>query len=166
MRNELEDLRKERADLSAQVQSLRVTVAELKAENLRLKQQNQFLMNRMFGRASEKLDSRQMELLLNLSAVEVTIPVVETLLPPLPARRRVKRERKPRLAEHLPTEDIIIDPEEVKQSPELYVLIGEEITQEFDVVPPKYFRRRFIAASTRTRQIGNSRRFWRHYRPG
>lgn len=142
MRDELETLRKENAELKAGFKALQSLVDELRAENHYLKEKNQCLLNRMYGRSSEKLDDRQLELLLGLPKSEIT--AIEVILPPLPARRRVRRARKPRLGDNLPTEDIIIDPEEVKQTPENYVQIGEEITQEFDVILPKYFRRRFI----------------------
>lgn len=149
MRNELERLRKENAELKARFSALQSSVEELRTENARLKQLNQLLLSQRYGRSSEKLDTRQMELLLGLSAADETIK--EKLLPALPARRRVKRVRKPRFADDLPTEDIIIDPEEVKQAPQDYVQIGEEITREFDVVPPKYYCRRFIRRKYKTK---------------
>ena len=144
MQNKLKKLEKENAELRAQLQSMQSAFAELQLENAELKRRNQYLLLQMYGRTSEKMDSRQMELLLGLPGIEEETEIEETLLPPLPARRRTRRERKPRIAEHLPTEDVIIEPEEVKQAPQDYVLIGEEITQELEVVPPKYFRRRFI----------------------
>jgi transposase len=61
--------------------------------------------------------------------------------PPAP---RTRAARKPRIPENLPTEDIVIEPDEVSADPQAYQCIGEEITQELDLIPPKYFRRRFI----------------------
>ena len=48
------------------------------------------------------------------------------------------------MPEDLPTEDIVIDPEAVKKDPAGYQCIGEEVTEELDVVPTRYFRRRII----------------------
>jgi len=48
------------------------------------------------------------------------------------------------MPEDLPTEEIIIEPEAVKQDPSGYQCIGEEVTEELDVVPTRYFRRRII----------------------
>ena len=139
----IEELRKRNAVQEEQIADLLKQLQALLAENKVLKQKNDFLLHRMFGRASEKLDSRQMELLLGLKPAEIAD---EPKLIPLPValRRQARRERKPRIPENLPTEDIVIDPEEVKAAPQAYRLIGEEVTQELDVIPPKYFRRRYI----------------------
>jgi len=37
-----------------------------------------------------------------------------------------------------------VDPEAVKQDPSAYLCIGQEVTEELDVVPTRYFRRRII----------------------
>ena len=140
MASELARLQAEKQELLSLVQSLQATIAQLETDNKLLKDQKQFLLGRLFGRSSETLDSRQMELLLGL----VAAPVEEPPCPPALVPRRSSRARKPRLPADLPTEDIIIEPEEVQQAPAAYRLIGEEITQELDYVPPKYFRRRFI----------------------
>lgn len=144
MRNELQTLRTENQALQEQVRILTDTVAVLQAENKALHQKNQHLLSQLFGRSSERLDPRQMELRLGLTPTEAETVPAELPPPAQPSRPRVRRVSKPRMADDLPTEDIIIDPEEVKLSPEAYELIGEEITQELDVVPPKYYRRRFI----------------------
>lgn len=144
MRNELQKLRAVNQAQQEQIRILTATVAALQAENKSLHQKNQHLLNQLFGRSSETLDPRQMELLLGLPPTDAA-PVPATLPPAQKvARPRVRRASKPRMADDLPTEDIIIDPEEVKLSPEAYELIGEEITLELDVVPPKYYQRRFI----------------------
>lgn len=134
------------------VDNLRLTIAEQAAQIEKLKQENQvlksrlqFVLRRLFGRASEKLDSRQLELTLGLKADPLAaIPKEPKSAPRLSATPRPKRERKPRLPEDLPTEEVVIEPEEVKANPAAFRRIGEEVTQELDYVPPKYFRRLLI----------------------
>ena len=58
--------------------------------------------------------------------------------------RSPRPARKPRIPDDLPTEDILIEPDEVTADPQAYRCIGEEVTQELDMTLPKYFRRRFI----------------------
>jgi len=137
MKGELAELRKQNAEQAAQID-------RLLAENLLLSRKVQFLLKRMFGRKSEKLERHQLEFL--LGGLGDTSPDNEDPPPctPQPPRPRRRRERKPRLPEDLPTEDVVIDPAAVKQDPGGYQCIGEEVTEELDVVPTRYFRRRII----------------------
>lgn len=126
------------AELSALVQTLQI-------ENKLLRQKVQVLLKRLFGRKSEKLSPDQLELLLSLGEASVEPESEEASEePPSLPRRTPRRERKPRLPENLPVEEVLIDPEEVKQKPEAYRLIGQEVTEELDVNPARYFRRRII----------------------
>ena len=137
----VKELKERNADLRKQLQML-------EAENKILKQKNDFLLHRLFGCASEKLDAGQLELLLGIPEAEVLPRSDVSPLSSTP-RQRSKRARKPRIPDNLPTEDIFIDPEAVRLSPEDYRLIGEEITREIDVIPPVYYIRRYIPANTR-----------------
>jgi transposase len=44
----------------------------------------------------------------------------------------------------LPVEEVVIEPEEVLADPEAFKRIGEEVTEELDVVPTKFFKRRIV----------------------
>jgi transposase len=131
------------ADLKALVESQQGQIQQLIQENKLLYQKIQLLMGRMFGRKSEKLNDAQLELLLGELGIK---PKDKDDDPPpsdpKPGKRRGKR--KPRMPEDLPTEEIVIEPDDVKASPENYQRIGQEVCEELDVVLPKYFRRRII----------------------
>lgn len=118
----------------------------LRAENKLLREKVKYLLKKMFGAKSEKLSDDQLMLMLGMQ--EASIPTDDEPDPdndPRPSnRKRGNRESKPRLPADLPTEDIVIEPEEVKQNPSGYRKIGEEITEELDVTPTQYFRRRII----------------------
>jgi transposase len=117
-------------------------IEQLVAENRLLSRKLQFLLKRLFGRKSEKLNRNQLELL--LSGLDDSPPDDTPPPAPQPPRSRRRAERKPRLPDDLPTEDVVIDPEAVKEDPEAYQCIGQEVTEELDVVPTRYFRRRII----------------------
>lgn len=120
-------------------------IKELLEQNRVLSQKVQFLLKRLFGRKSETLNPAQLELLLSgLGGREDNEPDPPPSPPSCPRPRRAQRERKPRMPEHLPVEDVVIDPEAVKLDPGAYQCIGEEVTEELDVVPTRYFRRRII----------------------
>ena len=93
-------------------------IRELQAQNQLLTRKVQLLLQRLFGRKSEKIDPAQLEMLLGGLSRNPADDEEDPPPDPPPSRpRRNNRERKPRLPEDLPTEDIVIDPEEVKQNP-------------------------------------------------
>jgi len=122
-------------------------IEQLKVENKLLNEKIQFLMKKLFGKSSEKLNPDQLQLALEelnelQQALEATVeePVEQEA-----AARRVKRKPlEARLPRDLPTETVVIVPDEVKASPELYKKIGEERLVELDVVPTRFFRREII----------------------
>src|SRR5690606_12768220 len=99
--------------------------AELRQENALLRQKIDLLVKRVFGSSSEKLDPKQLELLLgkdHASSEKEEAPSTSSLLLlPAPEPEREKRAaRKPRphrIPENLPCIDQILEPEEVKTAP-------------------------------------------------
>jgi transposase len=136
-------MQKALSELQKQVTSLASALHAAEVENKLLREKVQFLMKRLFGRSSEKMDPTQLMLEMLNSGIEPPDDDPPPPSPP-PSSRRAPRERKPRIPDHLPTEDVIIEPDEVKEDPSAYQQIGEEVTQELDVVPARYFRRRII----------------------
>jgi transposase len=130
----------------------------LQAENERqsqeiklLKEKIDLLIRRLFGSKSEKLDAAQLELLLkdldlgkaaaSAEKAEAT-PNVEALKPV--ARASAKKQRRERWPKDLSVEQEVIEPAEVKDNPEAFRCIGEEITEMLDYQPAKFFRRQII----------------------
>jgi transposase len=54
------------------------------------------------------------------------------------------KPREARVPEHLPAVDEVIEPDEVVADPEAWRSIGEEITEQLDYKPARFFRRRII----------------------
>ena len=131
-----EELRLVREDLDAARQEIKL-----------LRQKLDALARRMFGKSSEKLDSAQMELLLDgmeeIKAVEAAAAQA-ALEPKQKVDAARPRERGPRVPEHLPVREIILDPEEVKAAPAEWTCIGEEVSEQLDYTPGSFTRLRTI----------------------
>jgi transposase len=128
-------------------------IAALEAENKLLREKIDLLIRRIFGAKSEKLSPAQLELL--LTGMESPSPGKDEAsssvrtgdtLEALPAEHPVsgKGPRPPRLPEHLPVEEEIVDPDIVRVQPELWRCIGEEVTEQLDYEPARFVRRRLI----------------------
>jgi transposase len=133
------------AELSEQLRQSREENDALRLENRLLRQKLDALARRIFGKSSEKLNAAQLELLLDgmeeIAAVNATA-APQPQSPQTPARK--ERERGPRLPEHLPIKEIIIEPQEVQAAPEQWRCIGEEVTEQLDYIPGSFRRLRLI----------------------
>ena len=90
-------------------------VACLEKENALLREKIDQLLRKLFGTKSEKLDPEQ--LLLLLQGLDAPGKVPEPVAAEAPRRSTVPsppRERGPRLPEHLPVIEEVIEPEQVK----------------------------------------------------
>jgi hypothetical protein len=123
------------AQKDAQIQQLQAENQRQSQEIKLLKEKVDLLIRRLFGAKSEKLDAAQLELLLSqadsgkadASAEKAEAsPIVETLKPA--AKRALKNQRRERWPEELAVEQEVIEPEEVKDNPEAFRCIGEEVT--------------------------------------
>ena len=133
-------------------------IRQLEADNQRqsqeiklLKEKVDLLIRRIFGTKSEQLDVAQLELLLkeaesgkaDASAEKAEAnPIVEFSKPAL--RRAEKNQRRERWPQELAVEREVIEPEQVKDNPEAFRCIGEEVTEMLDYQPAKFFRRQII----------------------
>lgn len=131
-------------------------IEELLAQNGLLRGKVDALIRRYFGKKSEQIDVRQLELLLagltqkreepvQNQAASVSAPA-KNASKPLPTRRR--RE----LPENLPVERIEVEPAEVTSAPDLWKRIGEEVTEELDYTPGQFSRRLYVRAKYVRRQ--------------
>ena len=132
------------AQLSEQLQQCQEALALAQRENALLRQKLDALARRMFGVSSEALNPAQLQLLLQLPELAAT-PVES---PPAPAvakeRQPARKPRAPRLPEHLPVIEEVIEPEPVKQKPQDWRWIGQEVSEQLDFEPARFLRRRTI----------------------
>lgn len=114
-----------------------------------LKQKIDLLVRRIFGAKSEKLNAAQLELLLlqeeSLGKAPASAAVADCWeAEPRRSSRPRCRERAPRLPQNLPVVDQVIDPEPVQADPQAWRHIGEEVSEQLDYEPARFFRRRLI----------------------
>jgi transposase len=113
-----------------------------------LRQKLDALARRLFGSSSEKLDPAQMQLLLEgleeIAAAGEVKPD-EVFAVEVPGKAPTEHApRRPRLPEHLPVKETIIDPEVVKAHPEQWIRIGEEVSEQLDYTPASFVRLRLV----------------------
>ncbi len=121
---------------------------QLKTEIRLLQEKVQYLMKKLFGRSSEKLDPDQLQLALEeLRGVQEALGLAEAKAEeaeePQENKESRRGKRKPldaRIPEDLPTEVIVIEPDEVMENPELWEKIGEERSEQLDVTPTRFFK--------------------------
>jgi transposase len=139
------------AQKDAQIQQLQAENQRQSQEIKLLKEKIDLLIRRLFGVKSEKLDATQLELLLSqaeLGKADASAekaeasPIVETLR--AVGKRPDKKQRRERWPEELAVEQEVIEPEEVKENPEAFRCIGEEVTEMLDYRPARFFRRQII----------------------
>lgn len=118
------------AELTRQLEAALSALKAVQQENALLRQKVDLLVKRVFGSASERLAPGQLELLLALS--ETPAAVVPAEKPAAPSVVRPQKERAPRLPEHLPVVEEILDPEPVKAAPGEWRRIGEEVSEQLD----------------------------------
>ena len=136
-------------------QRLTQEVETLRLENKLLREKVDLLVRRIFGKSSEGIDEQQLMLMLqgdepakkdiasgsDAAGLEAELEQGEKEL----KAKTPRGERKPRIPDDLPvSEEIIVDPEEVKTTPQAYRQMGEEITEQLDYTPAKFSKRRII----------------------
>jgi transposase len=128
-------------ELARQLEECQEALAQSRRENELLRQKIDLLIRRVFGSSSERLDKTQLELLLQLSESS-TLTTHE--VPPAASPKRSCRQRTLRLPENLPVVEETIDPEPVKQKPQDWRCIGQEVSEQLDFEPGRFLRRRTI----------------------
>ncbi len=128
-----------------QVDELSQEVMRLRKENELLRQKMDLLIRRMFGRKSEQLDERQLELLLG-ALDKMSSPPASGMaaIPEAVTARRKPSSRQPRCPDNLPVETEVIDPAPVTGNPHAFRQIGEEVSEQLDYEPGRFLRRRTV----------------------
>lgn len=124
-------------------------VAQLREENRLLRQKLDLVIRQMFGKKSERLDPAQLELMLSAldespGKSEASAAHIELVEAEPKSRRKSTGTRRPRIPEDLPIVEEIILPEPVKGCPGAWRRIGEEVSEQLDYEPGKFFCRRTV----------------------
>ena len=121
-------------------------VAKRDAEIAVLKQTIDALCRRVFGKSSEQLDAAQLELFEPPKKAPAADPADHGPAAEDPARRdqRRKQPRPPRIPEHLPVVEQVLDPPEVLADPGQWRRIGEEVREQLDYKRGEFRRIRLV----------------------
>jgi transposase len=130
-------------DLARQLEECLEALKQSRRENELLRQKIDLLIRRVFGSSSERLDKAQLELLLQLSETTTLTPKETSPSVAAPSKRS-SRPNTPRLPENLPVVEEVIEPKPVKEKPEEWRCIGQEISEQLDYEPARFLRRRTI----------------------
>ena len=149
------------------VEKLEAEVARLREENELLRQKVDLLVRKVFGSSSEKIDLDQL-LLFEEQAVkkhpgdDVQEPEDKESSPKSQSSRKKRINREATLPADLPEEETIVLPDEVKEQPDNYRQVGEEVTVKLDYQPGQFKkvitrRPQFVK---RLRNVGEEDRFF------
>jgi transposase len=130
-------------ELTQQLADCQQALAAALRENQLLRQKVDWLVRRVFGSSSEKLDPAQVQLLLlseTAAAAAEPLPTASQT-PRAPGSRPTKA---PRLPDNLPVIEEVIDPEPVKAQPEKWRQIGQEVSEQLDYEPGRFLKRRTV----------------------
>ncbi len=125
--------------------------AELSASRLEVKllrEKVDLLLRQIYGSKSEKLDPNQLMLLQSMEGSDSKKAEAPAPDNPdagaAPQRKSRRKPEGPRIPEHLPVKQEVLDPEEVKADPEAWRLMGEEVSERLDYEPAKFWKHRLI----------------------
>ncbi len=118
-------------------QALKIQMLEAKVDAL---------LRRFFGKSGEQLDPNQLTLLMEGLDPKSPLPKDEPCVVADPPRRRAKSKtsRRPRLPEHLPIVEKVVDPLEVQQDPGAWRCISQEETEQLEYEPSRVYRLKII----------------------
>jgi transposase len=131
-------------ELVNQLEECRQALARSRRENELLRQKIDLLVRRVFGSSSERLDKTQLELLAEARQPLSESSAITNEVPPTVSPKRSYQQRTLRLPENLPVVEEVIDPALVKQKPEDWRCIGQEVSEQLDFEPGRFLRRRTV----------------------
>jgi transposase len=131
-------------ELTQQLADCQQALAAALRENQLLRQKVDWLVRRVFGSSSEKLDPAQLQLLLLAEAPAAAAEALPVEPSQTPRASRTRTPKAPRLPDNLPVVEEVIDPEAVKAQPEKWRQIGQEVSEQLDYEPGRFLKRRTV----------------------
>lgn len=170
LQQELATLREINRQQQAQIEALTAQLEALSQDNVILRLKVDAMARKLFGRSSEKLDPKQLQLVFDAlqnplhedpdaakkpdaSDCAPGASEAEEPAPPAATGKRKKRTLN-ELIDGLPVTEVLIDPEEVKDDPAAWSCIGAEETKLIDYTPghfhcQKLVRRKYVRKEAR-----------------
>jgi transposase len=159
--NEIKKLRETNAALVREGEILEEKIRQLEEFNRQLQLALQNLKHQIFGRRSERLEDPRQTRLFEEELSEEARKAIERSLADQdkdkPAPRSKRNGRRP-LPKHLPRKTVLLDiPAEEKTCPHGHPRrpFGEDVTEELDVIPAKFFVNEIIRPKYKTAGCSN-----------
>ena len=131
-----------------QIAALQTALEAERIENELLRQKVSLLLRRLYGPSSEKLSAAQPDFWQLMEMFEEDMPSgkaeASSWTEEAPQPRRRPPQREPRWPENLPVVEEVIDPPEVKEAPQQWRCIGQEVSERLDYEPARFLRHRLI----------------------
>lgn len=121
--------------------------AELKEAHFKIKlleEKVDALVRMIYGAKSERLDPNQLMLLAEASPKKEEAPVAAESAAGAQKKTTRRSPTGPRVPDHLPVEETVVDPEEVRAAPDGWRLMGEEVSEQLDYEPGRFLKKRLI----------------------
>lgn len=128
-----------------QIAALKAELLSEKTRRERAEFRLQHLLRRLFGARSEKIDPRQLALLLEQIAADETLAqATAPTVTPVPSEQRPRKRGggRHRPAAHLAVQTTLIDVPEAERAG--LAKIREEVTEEYEYEPARYFLHRIV----------------------
>lgn len=102
------------------------------------------LVRTVYGQKSERLDPNQLSLLAESESKKAETPAADEPAAGVEKKTVRRKPAGPRLPDLLPVEETVVDPDEVSADPDAWRLMGEEISEQLDYEPARFFKRRLV----------------------
>ncbi|WP_309401039.1 IS66 family transposase [Cerasicoccus maritimus] len=130
--------------MSEREAQLESELSELRLESKLLRDKVDALAQMIYGQKSERLDPNQLSLLAKLDSKKAEAPAAVEPTAGAAQKKARPKHNQPRLPDHLPVEETVLDPDEVKAAPDAWRLMGQEVSEQLDYQPARFFKRRLI----------------------
>jgi len=135
-----EQIKKIETSCEERIKEYQKTIKEYEFENLRLKEENAYLLYKRFGRSAEQLLADEKQPLLFAEEEKNNKPADENEISEVRSFKRKKKAGRKAIDHKLPREERIVDiPEEEKKCAcgANLTRIGEETSEKLHIIPPK-----------------------------
>jgi transposase len=145
---DLQQLPNDPPTLKGLVVELAQALHDEQQQAIRLREQLERLLRRLYGRRSERLDSSQLTLFAQDQNLPVPALVADTATADPSGKRRRTPHGRQRLPEHVPRQDIRYElPQAERACPccgQVRVALGEEVSEQLEYVPASLIVRRHV----------------------
>lgn len=130
--------------MSEREAQLETELSEARLKIKLLEEKIDALVRTIYGAKSEQLDPNQLSLLTESYSKKAEAPAAVEPVAGAAQKKARSKHKGPRWPDNLPVEETVLDPDEVQAQPEAWRLMGQEISEQLDYQPARFFKRRLV----------------------